>query len=219
MIKELKTLGKRNIISQEDRRLFFVAMTRAKKELIFTRPAGKENKPYIDSPFIVETGIQPSPQPSPLREKELEQDISRILKNQLVGDKKELIKIGNEEINYISEFLENYKLSPTDLNTFLEDPKEFLKNVVFKYPFTGNEFTIFGNVYHRVLELATMKKMTGEKVELGYMTETFLFLLSKQILTAEERDRLTKKGLEGLTGYFEIFNNNPKRIISSRIQF
>jgi superfamily I DNA/RNA helicase len=39
---------------QEDRRLFFVAMTRAKKELIFTRPAGKDNKPYIDSPFILE---------------------------------------------------------------------------------------------------------------------------------------------------------------------
>jgi len=32
-------------------------MTRAKKQLIFTRPAGKDNKPYIDSPFIVESGI------------------------------------------------------------------------------------------------------------------------------------------------------------------
>jgi hypothetical protein len=51
--------------------------------------------------------------------------------------------------------LQNYKLSPTDLNTFLEDPKDFLRNVVFKYPFTGNEFTIFGNVYHKVLEIAT----------------------------------------------------------------
>jgi len=45
---------------QEDRRLFFVAMTRAKKELIFTRSAGKDNKPYIDSPFILEAGISPN---------------------------------------------------------------------------------------------------------------------------------------------------------------
>jgi hypothetical protein len=44
-------------------------MTRAKKELIFTRPAGKENKPFIDSPFIVETGIPPIPSPFPQEEK------------------------------------------------------------------------------------------------------------------------------------------------------
>jgi len=35
-------------------------MTRAKKELIFTRPAGKENKPYIDSPFILEVEFYPT---------------------------------------------------------------------------------------------------------------------------------------------------------------
>jgi hypothetical protein len=48
----------------------------------------------------------------------------------------------------------------------LEDPKQFLRNVVFKYPFTGNEFTIFGNVYHKVLELATNAKIRDEEVQL-----------------------------------------------------
>jgi hypothetical protein len=68
------------------------------------------------------------------------------------------MQVSDDEINYISEFLENYKLSATDLNTFLEDPLRFLQNSVFKYPFVDNEFTIFGKIYHRVLELATMKK-------------------------------------------------------------
>lgn len=54
-----------------------------------------------------------------------------------------LVHTSHEEIEYIGDFLETYKLSPTDLNAFLEDPKQFLQNVVFKYPFTGNEFTIF----------------------------------------------------------------------------
>ena len=39
---------------QEDRRLFFVAITRAKKTLTFTRPAGKAKKPYIECPFLLE---------------------------------------------------------------------------------------------------------------------------------------------------------------------
>jgi len=57
------------------------------------------------------------------------------------------------EVDYIEEFLKNYKLSPSELNTFLEDPKLFLHNMIFKYPFAPNEATIFGSVYHRVLEL------------------------------------------------------------------
>ena len=215
--KELKTIEKETQL-QEDRRLFFVAMTRARKELIFTRPAGKNNKPFIDSPFILETGLKPHPNP-PLTGEGIEQKISEVLKNQLIWNKNELIKVWNDEINYISEFLQNYKLSPTDLNTFLEDPKEFLKNVVFKYPFTWNEFTIFGNIYHRVLELATMKKINWEEVELWYMTETFLYLLDKQILTAEEKDRLTKKWLEWLTWYFEYFKNNSRNPLAVEYNF
>ncbi len=215
--KELKTLEKETQL-QEDRRLFFVAITRAKKELIFTRPAGKDNKPYIDSPFILEAGISPHPNP-PLAGEGIEQDFRDLLKKELLWEDEDLVKTSREEINYISEFLETYKLSPTDLNTFLEDPKQFLRNVVFKYPFTGNEFTIFGNVYHKVLELATNAKIRGEEVKLWEMTEKFLELLKYQILTAEERERLTKKWLEGLTWYYEVFKKNPRTPLAVEYNF
>ena len=214
--KELKTLEKETQL-QEDRRLFFVAMTRGKKELIFTRPAGKDNKPYIDSPFILEAGITPL-SVSP-KGREAEQSFRDLLKKELLWEDENLVKISREELNYISEFLETYKLSPTDLNTFLEDPKQFLRNVVFKYPFTGNEFTIFGNVYHKVLELATNAKIRGEEVKLWEMTEKFLELLKYQILTAEERERLTKKWLEGLTWYYEVFKANPRTPLAVEYNF
>jgi hypothetical protein len=61
------------------------------------------------------------------------------------------------EFDYIQTFLETYKLSPSDLNTFLEEPMEFLNRAVFKYPFIDNQFTIFGKVYHRTLELFYLK--------------------------------------------------------------
>ncbi|MDR1987912.1 MAG: hypothetical protein LBQ24_04060 [Candidatus Peribacteria bacterium] len=49
--------------------------------------------------------------------------------------KNPLIKYSNLELDYIKNFLENYKISPSDLNTFLQNPLEFLHKVVFKYPF------------------------------------------------------------------------------------
>jgi superfamily I DNA/RNA helicase len=51
--KEIKKVEKEMAL-QEERRLFFVAATRAKKSIVFSRPAGKNNKPYIDSPFLLE---------------------------------------------------------------------------------------------------------------------------------------------------------------------
>ncbi len=226
--KELKN-SEKEISLQEDRRLFFVAMTRAKKELIFTRSAGRDNKPFIDSPFVMEAGVEAQqviPHSVSPKGREAEQSFVDLLKKELLWEKPQsnskriegLIKTTSEEIEYIKEFLENYKLSPTDLNTFLEDPKQFLRNVVFKYPFTGNEFTIFGNVYHKVLEIFTLQKISPHSVSpkgrevatLGEMTEKFLELLKYQILTAEERDRLTKKWIEGLTWYYEYFIKNSR---------
>jgi ATP-dependent exoDNAse (exonuclease V) beta subunit len=52
--KDIKKLSK-ELSNSEDRRLFFVATTRAQQSIIYTRPAGKDNKPYIDSPFLIET--------------------------------------------------------------------------------------------------------------------------------------------------------------------
>lgn len=203
--KELNNLEK-SINEEEDRRLFFVAITRAKKELTFTRPAWKDKKPYIDSPFMVEIMIE-----SQNIENQISEDIiEKSIKKQLSNNNNTLINNSIEELNYIKEFLETYKLSSTDLNIFLEDPKLFLQNVVFKYPFVDNEFTIFGKIYHRALELATQKKLEWENVELWYLTETFLYLLDRQVLTHEEKNRLTKKGIEWLTGYFEHFKNNKR---------
>jgi hypothetical protein len=54
-----------------------------------------------------------------------------------------LIHTSTEEINYIQSFLETYKLSPTDLNKFIEDPMRFLREVIFKYPFLSNENLVF----------------------------------------------------------------------------
>lgn len=203
--KELKEIEK-IINNEESRRLFFVAITRAKKEIIFTRPAGKDNKPFIDSSFMVEIWLEWK-----IIDDNLSNDlISNTIKNQLIWDYTELIKTSQEELNYIKEFLETYKLSPTDLNSFLEDPKKFLQNVIFKYPFEANEFTIFGNVYHKVLEIATHKKIKWENIKLWFLTEKFQELLDKQILTKEEKNRLIKKWIEWLTWYYEIFKNNKR---------
>lgn len=183
---------------EEDRRLFFVALTRAKNNLFLSYPLSRDNKLYIESSFVWEIK-------ETLEEiKDLEIDTSKvveIVKNDLTYHK---TKLKDEELEYIKTFLESYKLSASDLNTFISSPVDFLHRVVFKYPFIWNEFTIFGSVYHRVLELFYIKyKDSWILPEKSYLTETFKLLIKKEILSPEELERLTEKWVNWLAWYYD----------------
>ncbi|MDD2516150.1 MAG: ATP-dependent DNA helicase [Candidatus Gracilibacteria bacterium] len=185
---------------EEERRLFFVAITRAKRNLSLSFPMSIEGKIKFQSQFLSELGLK--------EEKIDEIDPRSFVLNELKSALKLTAKISREEELYIKEFLKEYKLSPSDLNKFLEDPKLFLRDSIFKYPFEDNEFTIFGKVYHKTLEIFYSEfKNKGEIPTKKYIENVFLTLLSKQILTPEQEEKLKQKGTEGLDGWYENFGN------------
>lgn len=194
---------------EEDRRLFFVALTRAKKHLYLSYPSSKWTKILLKSMFIEE--IENSLEKIDLEIKE--QEIKQNIENELVWDKN--IIYTEDEINYIEEFLKNYKLSPSDLNVFLNDPKEFLSRVVLRYPFIWNEFTIFWIVYHRTLELFYLKLQKSWKIpDLWYLKSSFKLLLEKELLTLEEFERLIEKWEKSLEGYYNLYASNLEEAIA-----
>ena len=182
---------------EEDRRLFFVAVTRARENLFLSYPAWIWTKPLLQSVFIQETEWFFKE----IKIWELNNEIKEVIKNDL---KDNLIEYTDREFNYIHTFLENYKLSPSDLNAFLEDPMIFLNRVIFKYPFIDNMFTIFGKVYHKTLELFYLKfKSESTLPEKSYLITTFEDLLKKEVVTPEEYEKLLKKGTIWLEWYYD----------------
>ena len=175
--------------SEEERRLFFVGVTRAKHELYLSFPMSVDGKSMLRSIFTQETEMEP------ITVNDV--DMSRVVANILARDVTLGENISHEEEEYIREFLSTYKLSATDLNKFLSDPLVFLRDTVFRYPFEENEHTIFGKVYHKSLELfyATFKN-TGEVPALSWLTNQFQALLFREILPSELRGKLLAKGIE-----------------------
>lgn len=193
---------------EEDRRLFFVAATRAKQELYLSYPAGVGTKPLLQSSFVEETTGY-------FEDYEIQQNweqswiTTEIIRNDIQGN---MIEYTQLEFDYIQEFLENYKLSPSDLNVFLENPLDFLHRVIFKYPFIDNKYTIFGKVYHRTLELFYLKyKKENTLPEKIYLTNTFLALLNQEILTPEEQEQLQEKWVQGLEWYYDLYAQQAKQ--------
>ncbi len=186
---------------EEDRRLFFVALTRAKKSLSLSFPASITGKVKIISSFLSELwelSHIPSNYNPDLHESDMKQEM-------LLESK--YISYSESELEYIKSFLSWYKLSASDLNTFLLNPKDFLYRSIFKYPFEENENSIFGTMYHRTLELFYKKILeTWEVQNYEYMEFVFLRQLEKEYLSSEERMRLKKRWLEALKGYYDCYN-------------
>jgi len=186
---------------EEDRRLFFVAITRARENLFLSYPAWRWNKPLIQSSFIEEIKTQFSE----IEIGNYNKEIRKVIENDIKND---LIEYSDREFDYIHTFLENYKLSPSDLNTFLEDPMMFLNRAVFKYPFIDNQFTIFGKVYHKTLELFYLKYKAEAKLpEKSYLTACFKALLTKEVVTPEEYEKLLVKWIQWLEWYYDLYSN------------
>lgn len=188
---------------QEDRRLFFVALTRAKFSLHLSYPQSIDGKIKIISPFLSEIS-------------DLERIKFSVNEEQLwlkltedVLNESRFIEYSESELEYISSFFENYKLSASDLNTFLLSPRDFLYRTLLRYPFEENENSIFGTMYHRTLELFYKQIQESTKMQdYEYMKYVFERQLEREFLTDEQRTRLKKRWLEALEGYFKHYQGS-----------
>lgn len=188
---------------EEDRRLFFVALTRAKKHVTLSFSAQSDGKLRIVSPFISEIGEYES-----VSEAISAQEIQD-LETQELSLKEALYEYDEEILTKIQENLKNYKLSVSDLNTFLISPRDFLRSSLLKYPFMQTESAVFGTMIHRSLELFYKKMQeTGKIQDEGYLLFVYEKQLEKELLTHEERERLKKRGKEALSGYYKTYNGN-----------
>ena len=173
---------------EEIRRLFFVGMTRAKRQLFLSFPAGdRSGKEKIASRFFTEISIQPEFFKGTI-------DYAKIIAASERADIHLKSRMDDEEIAYIREFLETYKLSPSDLSKFLEDPKLFLRDTIFKYPFEDNEYTIFGKNYHKALEDFYLSwKKEGKIPTKESLISDFIRSVSREFVAPDTLATLKKK--------------------------
>ncbi|MDX2190743.1 MAG: ATP-dependent DNA helicase, partial [Bacteroidota bacterium] len=138
---------------EEERRLFYVAMTRAKEHLYISYPGMKISDKSEDNPTIVKSTFVA----------ELENHF-QIAPNKIICDDDTLLQYSvqslqpNEvpdsvliESNYVKESLKNYKLSVTHLNKYLKCPLSFYYENVLQVPTARTASAGFGNAIHECL--------------------------------------------------------------------
>jgi DNA helicase-2/ATP-dependent DNA helicase PcrA len=185
----------------EKLRLLYVALTRAKSQIVtlgYNQDiAGRLTTPlkYLNEPTTTEK-TKAKIDLAPLWQKD---------------DKTPEIKTDLKEL--LKKRLENYSLSPTELNTFLDirnaGPESFYKNVLLKYKTPVSPRVDYGSAVHESLDwLQQSFKASGKLPTITMLTNEFEKELLKRRLLPHDFERLKEQGTKSLTVYYK--NNKLK---------
>ncbi len=197
--------------NEDERRLFYVTLTRAKKQAHITfaeryYQAGR-TKEVVPTMFITEIPDELIKEVKPVAmQKQAEKQLKNIL--QLAPQNTSPEK---REKEFLASIIEDFRLSPTALNTYLKCPYKFKLNNLLKVPRAKKPYFAFGTAVHTALEkffrnFQSQNKLPNQK----FLLKEFEKALKNEILTEKDfLDRLAK-GKEYLSGYYKNYKNEFK---------
>ncbi|MES2214177.1 MAG: ATP-dependent helicase, partial [Patescibacteria group bacterium] len=173
---------------EDERRLFFVALTRAKEKVMITYSASaQDGKELVPSQFIEEL-------PKELLDVKQGEDVgaSAPLLGALARRSSQENTLWDRD--YLRETFLDQGMNATALNNYLECPwKYFFKNLI-RIPDTMEKHQMYGNAVHFGLSEMTNTLRQGKPFELEDLIDSFLVCLSKQPLTKKDFEDSKKKG-------------------------
>lgn len=181
--------------NEEERRLFFVALTRARKKLFLSLSAidsqGRDKNP---SPFWHEIPEElcTNLEADPIEEKAQE------LLPQLLQAGNELL-LTNDEEHILHERVKSFTWSATALQNYIDCPRRFLFQQLFKFPRNPRPEPqlALGVALHEALE-----KTLRENIEEATLLKHFERALRGQNLTLSDFERIKERGIEILKQNF-----------------
>lgn len=181
---------------QDERRVAYVAMTRAKKELVFTCAreisTGDKARQVSPSAFFAEAGPLPERE-IPLKNPER---ASSLLLTQIRH-------IDEEMASFLRHRLQDFSLSVTALNHFLEDPQKFLTLDLLQTPQTKTASLVYGNAVHAALRKWGMSLQEGLNINSErFLAEFRNYLVDRELTTEKERKALLALGEHALARYY-----------------
>lgn len=186
--------------NEDERRLFFVAMTRAKKKIVMSYAekdfSGRDRMPSI---FWHEV---PDDLCEKLDTESLHTRAQELLPVFFATPTTPLLT--GEEKSILSKIIENYTWSATSLQNYIDCPRKFLYLNLLKIPTPKNKFLGFGIAIHSALQAFFEKFKTNNTLPSSeWLLENFEKSLRKTTLSITEFQNTLHHGRELLTGYFE----------------
>lgn len=181
---------------QDETRLFYVAMTRARSNLIFTASPEED---AVSSLYLTNLDIS---RESP----------DRACEEELIERSLDMTDLQDPFINteaVLKDMINNMSLNPTRINNYMLCRRKFLYNDVLKIPGAKKISLMFGNCVHKALESVYKEYMkTGRFPSFKYFEDAF-----RKELKFQGADRQTAadciKKMGTLKAWFDAVSKKP----------
>jgi DNA helicase-2/ATP-dependent DNA helicase PcrA len=185
--------------NEDERRLLYVALTRAKQCLYLSYATSKNGKEMVASQFLSELGEEVvTPADTTHIEKESGAHLLALFTP--VAD----AIFTDQEAEYLRTMIREQPITPTGLNNYLRCPKGYLYKNLLRVPTAKTASQGYGTAIHAAMQAFFMKhKATKHVPSLDELLEAFHASLSKEILSAKEFAEFHKLGCSVLEKYYE----------------
>ncbi len=183
----------------DERRLFYVAMTRARKKIFITYSmTSMDGREQIPSQFISEI-----PEEFIFEENivNFEKKLSSNLEAILVSSKSEKGQLISSK--YAKELFRRQGLSVSALNNYLTCPWKFFFVNLIRLPQKIENSNLYGSAIHGALNQYLVQLKKGKKVTKELLIEKFREEMDILPFSENERDRFMERGKEALSGFYD----------------
>jgi len=187
----------------DERRLFYVAITRAKKKVFISYATTDENgREILPSPFLSEL------RPDRVSQLDTTECEAELVTNPsiLYGEHKS--ERGTElDKAFVTELFQNQPLSVSALNNYLSCPWKYFYRNLLRIPSIPERHQLYGTAMHAAVQdfFAAMK---DRQVEVKFLLDSYLGHLGNSGLTNIELKEAQKRGGDALAGWYKWAKNS-----------
>lgn len=199
--------------TEELRRLFYVALTRAKKHLYISYPNyTNEGKQLEATMFLAEIKMEHELEVKP----EIIPDDVVTSFNILQFQKDKAPEVAHLDDELVDRIVQNFGMSASSLNSYLKCPLGFYYQTIVRIPSPRNEAMEFGSAVHHALEnlFNKMKKSDAFPLLDDFLQDfTWYMKRHRESFTKEQFARRLEYGLEILKNYYNTYVTKWNKIV------
>jgi DNA helicase-2/ATP-dependent DNA helicase PcrA len=185
----------------DERRLFYVALTRAKQTVTVTY--AKENmhrREQLPSLFIGEIREDLC---MPMATEPYEQELAA--HKEVLFAPRTVTAVDIRDKEYIKELFMRNGLSATALNNYLTCPWRYFYSNLLRIPGAPEKHQMFGTAMHGALQ--DFFNALGERgADKQFLLDKFAYHLGRQALSGRDFEDAKKKGVVALEGYYDAYH-------------
>lgn len=205
--------GAKGSDTEELRRLFYVALTRAKKQLFISYPNyTNEGKQLEATIFLAEIQMEHNLPKTPVKPSgETLTEFSA-----LYFQKPAAPEVAHLDDDLVDRIVQNFNMSVSALNAYLKCPLRFYYQSIVRIPSPRNEAMEFGSAVHHALEsLFNKMKKNGDFPLLDDFLQDFTWYMKRhrESFTKEQYERRVEYGREILKNYYTTYVTKWNKVV------